>query len=235
MFKMATCADCNEIVSGAFSGDLDRCPTKAEIEATGVLKVAGNYADNQLVNLADISANLNLSITPNSYTAVTEGATFTLNITCNTSWEVTYPTWCNGTTSGTGDASIRVSVASNSGPQRTGNIVITTSGPSQTLPVSQGGKPEIEVYVGDLSSDGTYCDIEATQPLKDELSVEISIVANGNTSKGSVQMLIGARQTRCDIFPPVPDGAAIMSKKINNVNGHSSSPFETDNAVYKWI
>lgn len=54
--KMVTRAECNAIASGAFAGELNRCPTKAEIVATGKFIVAGSYADNQLVKYSDLSA-----------------------------------------------------------------------------------------------------------------------------------------------------------------------------------
>lgn len=54
---IATRGDCNTIVAGAFTGDLTRCPTKAEILATGKLQItnASNYSDNQCVKYSDIT------------------------------------------------------------------------------------------------------------------------------------------------------------------------------------
>lgn len=54
MGKIATKSYCNTIVSGTFSNDLTKCPTKAEIIATGKLIVNGTYDNNQLVQYDDI-------------------------------------------------------------------------------------------------------------------------------------------------------------------------------------
>ncbi|WP_304708957.1 BACON domain-containing protein [uncultured Rikenella sp.] len=145
MNKIATKSDCNGKAPGAFpaTDDLTTCPTKAEIKATGVLDVTGNYADNQCVMLSDIKADFKLTISPTSYTAVIGGGSFTLNITSNTSWSVSYPSWCSGVTSGNGNASITVTVASNANsPARSGNITVrTASGITKSCSVNQSGVP----------------------------------------------------------------------------------------------
>lgn len=53
--KMITRTECNALAPGAFTGELNRCPTKAEIVATGKFIVAGSYANNQLVKHSDLS------------------------------------------------------------------------------------------------------------------------------------------------------------------------------------
>lgn len=60
---IATRANCNTIASGSFSTSLDltKCPTKAEIIATGKLKVSGSYANNQCVRYSDIQPAISLS------------------------------------------------------------------------------------------------------------------------------------------------------------------------------
>lgn len=125
---IATRGDCNGIASGSFADDLTRCPTLAEILATGKLKLnGGSYANNQCVKYSDLAANYQLSVNPTTYTAVIGGGSFTLNITSNTSWTVSYPSWCSGTTYGSGNASITVYVGSNAGnTARSGSIIVTT-------------------------------------------------------------------------------------------------------------
>ena len=53
MGKIATRAYCNTLRPRVFNSELTRCPTKGEIEATG-LTVSSTYAENQLVMEEDI-------------------------------------------------------------------------------------------------------------------------------------------------------------------------------------
>ncbi len=54
--KMITRTECNAMAPGTFTGELNRCATKAEIDATGKFIVSGSYANNQLVKHSDMSA-----------------------------------------------------------------------------------------------------------------------------------------------------------------------------------
>lgn len=60
---IATRANCNTIASGSFSTSLDltKCPTKAEIIATGKLKISGSYDSNQCVHFSVIQPAISLS------------------------------------------------------------------------------------------------------------------------------------------------------------------------------
>lgn len=53
MSKIATREFCNSLRPDVFTSDLNRCPTRSEIEATG-LQVVGSYAPTQLVMEKDI-------------------------------------------------------------------------------------------------------------------------------------------------------------------------------------
>ncbi len=147
MNKIATKADCNKIAPGAFptTDDLTKCPTKAEILGTGILDVTGNYADNQCVMYSNIVTKYSLTISPTSYTAVIGGGSFTLNITCNTTWQVVYPSWCSGPTSGSGNSTITVTVKSNAGnPARSGSITVRVAANEsvfKSCSVNQSGLP----------------------------------------------------------------------------------------------
>lgn len=65
MRKIATRAFCNTLKSSAFSSELTRCPTKNEIELTG-LHIKGVYANNQLVMEEDIIGPATIIIVGNS-------------------------------------------------------------------------------------------------------------------------------------------------------------------------
>ncbi len=80
-----------------------------------------------------------------SFTA--EGGTQNLEITTNTDWEITdYPSWCTITTlSGTGDASVEVTVAENTSESpQTGTITITAGELSETTDVDQAGATPVD-------------------------------------------------------------------------------------------
>lgn len=241
--KTATCADCNAIAPGAFTGNLDRCPTKAEIVASDVLRISGNYADNQLVMLSDISLNIKLVLSPANYTAPISGGSFTLNITCNTAWRVTYPGWCSGTTSGTGNASIRVTVASNANNlSRNGAITVTTAASgnniTKTCSVSQNGLPTIRLNVWGLTFSNT-CEIRASQAILDDMSVHIEIeTSDSGDSTGTAFFEKGESKASASIWPPIFNEENIIrcSVKGINYNGkmYDTSPVTTANAIYTW-
>lgn len=54
MYRIATRAYCNSLVSGAFTSDTLRCPPWSEINATGKFIINGVYATNQLVREIDL-------------------------------------------------------------------------------------------------------------------------------------------------------------------------------------
>ncbi len=238
MFKMATCADCNEIAPNAFTGDLNRCPTKAEIVATGLLLVSGNYADNQLVNLADITANFQLSITPVTQTMVMAGGSFTLNITSNTAWKITCPDWCSvSAASGTGDATVRVTVAANTSGSRSGSIVVTTSGPannvSQTLQIRQSGRPTINIGAYGIDVNNRTMEVSASAAVLDDLSIFVTIYNDSSlvTGNGRGTLKKGARSVLINLTGPMNNPSI---GRITSVNGTSKSPYETTSAIYVW-
>lgn len=187
MNKIATKSDCNGKAPGAFpaTDDLTKCPTKAEIKATGILDVTGNYADNQCVMLSDIVGNFKLTISPTSYTAVIGGGSFTLNITSNTSWTISYPSWCSGRTSGSGNASITVTVASNANsPARSGSITVRATADSSLTrycSVSQSGVP---TYGGRIH---LMVQFENPTPFNCYISGSVDLVMGG-VNLGSVRV-----------------------------------------------
>lgn len=241
MFKMATCADCNAIVPGAFTGELNRCPTKAEIVATGLLLVSGNYANNQLVNLADITANFLLSISPTVQVVAMPGSSFTLNITCNTSWKIAYPSWCSGPTTGTGNASIRVTVASNTGNSRSGSITVTTTAPSEniskTCAVSQSGLPTIRLGVYGLTT-SSICRVTASAAVKDTMMVNVQVNTLDGVSTGSAHFEPGDTEASASIWPIIPDQERVTGYRIENIayngNIYNNPPLTAGNAIYEW-
>lgn len=236
-FKMATCADCNAIAPGAFTGELNRCPTKAEIVATGLLLVSGNYANNQLVSLADITANFLLSISPIVQVVAMPGSSFTLNITSNTSWTVAYPSWCSGTTSGTGNASIRVTVASNTGNSRSGSIVVTTADPannvSQTLQINQSGRSTIRLGAYGIDVDKKQMDVAASDAVSDDLNITVTIYNDSElvVGNGIGTLKKGTRSVLINLTGPMNNPSI---GRITSVNGTSKSPYETTSAIYVW-
>lgn len=236
MFKMATCADCNAIAPGTFAGELNRCPTKAEIVATGLLLVSGNYADNQLVNLADITANFQLSITPVTQVVAMAGGSFNLNITSNTAWKITYPAWCSvSAASGTGNASVRVTVAANTSGSRSGSIVVTTSGPannvSQTLQIRQSGRPTINIGAYGIDVNNRTMQVSASAAVLDDLSIFVTIYNDSSlvTGNGRGTLRKGTRSVLISISGPMNN---VSRGYITSVNGSHQSPYETDNAIY---
>lgn len=55
MYKIASRKDCNNIVAGTYSSDLNRCPIYSELSSNKNFVITGNYADNQLIRLSSIS------------------------------------------------------------------------------------------------------------------------------------------------------------------------------------
>ena len=55
MSKIATWGEVNTLVGSTIGSPANQCPTKAQLAATSRVVIAGSYASNQLVQLADIS------------------------------------------------------------------------------------------------------------------------------------------------------------------------------------
>lgn len=67
MYKIASRKDCNNIVGGTYSSDLNKCPIYSELSSNKNFVIIGNYADNQLIRLSSISKYI--EITTNIRTA----------------------------------------------------------------------------------------------------------------------------------------------------------------------
>ena len=102
-------------------------PTGKDRSAT--LTIQGGNAPSRSVMVTQVKAyeasSLSVNVSSLSFEAKGESKTFT--ISSNTSWTITKPDWCAiSETSGTGNASITVTVAENPNQeQRTGQIVIS--------------------------------------------------------------------------------------------------------------
>lgn len=239
--KMITRAECNALAPGAFTGELNRCPTKAEIVATGKFIISGSYSNNQLVKYGDVSLSTpTLSISPTMQTMVIAGGSFTLNITCNTSWKIAYPSWCSGTTSGTGNASIRVTVTSNTGNSRSGSITVTTTAPSgnvsKTCAVSQNGKPTINIGAYGIDLSRKTMDVAASSVVLDDLDIFVHIWNSSSliTASGSGTLRKGLRSVLINLSGSLPNDGNFTGY-ISSVNGTHVSPYETSNAIYTFI
>ena len=61
MYKIASRKDCNNIVAGTYSSDLNRCPIYSELSSNKNFVISGNYKDNQLIRLSSISKYIELT------------------------------------------------------------------------------------------------------------------------------------------------------------------------------
>ena len=61
MYKIASRKDCNNIVAGTYTEDLNRCPIYSELSSNKNFVISGNYADNQLIRLSSISKYIELT------------------------------------------------------------------------------------------------------------------------------------------------------------------------------
>lgn len=115
---IATRSDCNTIQAGAFSQDLNKCPTRAEIIATGVLSVNGSYAENQEVRFSDIIASASsIRVEPTSYSIGTNGGQFSITVFADADWVLaSYPSqFCTVdiTYGSSGSTTVNVTVSDN--------------------------------------------------------------------------------------------------------------------------
>lgn len=86
--KIATRQDINNLKSGAFSSELNRCPTYSEIMALGGLVINGSWDNNQLVTLSSISVTpVETNITPISYPFIFNSNSYALNTNFNNNEE----------------------------------------------------------------------------------------------------------------------------------------------------
>lgn len=86
---------------------------------------------------------LKLSISPTSLTPPYNGGTYNITVTANTNWTLTAPSWITlSQTTGTGDATVRVTVAANSTVNtRTEYITLSGGGKTARITVTQAGMP----------------------------------------------------------------------------------------------
>lgn len=61
MYKIASRKDCNNIVAGTYTEDLNRCPIYSELSSNKNFVISGNYKDNQLIRLSSISKYIELT------------------------------------------------------------------------------------------------------------------------------------------------------------------------------
>ncbi|GAB6119232.1 BACON domain-containing protein [Dysgonomonas termitidis] len=82
----------------------------------------------------------NISISPTTRSSPAAGETFTITVTSNTSWTVSLPGWCTANVmSGTGNRTVNVTVAGNTGSLRTGTITAVAGTATATCTLAQDG------------------------------------------------------------------------------------------------
>jgi hypothetical protein len=87
-------------------------------------------------------AGATLVVTPTTWTPTFSAMTLTIPVTANSTWIAvsSQPTWLTlSTASGTGNGNVTVSVTQNTGIARTGTVVFTSGGVTQTVTVTQAG------------------------------------------------------------------------------------------------
>lgn len=111
-------------------------------ERNAVLIVSGGKARSVEIRVSQPkgTVELKLSVSTTSLEFESKGETKTFTINANTSWTISKPDWCTvDKTSGTGDATISVTVSENKDKEkRTGNIIINGEGVSPvTITINQ--------------------------------------------------------------------------------------------------
>ena len=111
-------------------------------ERVATLTVSGGKAPSRTVTVTQPkgTGNLKLSVSSTSLEFEAKGETKTFSISTNTSWTISKPDWCTvDNASGTGDATISVTVSENKEKEkRTGNIIINGEGVSPvTITINQ--------------------------------------------------------------------------------------------------
>jgi len=115
-------------------------PNGASEVRTGIVTVIpSDNGTNGLVNVSQQGAVIyTLSISPTVKSSPAAGETFVITVTSNTSWTVSLPGWCTADgAGGTGNGAINVTVAANTGGQRTGNVTVAAGTLTATCAVTQ--------------------------------------------------------------------------------------------------
>ena len=84
-----------------------------------------------------------LDVEPSAITATNEASSYTISVTSDQIWNVTYPNWITGPSSGNGNQNITINVSENSGNTRSDVITFTTTSVTATVEVTQ------DAYEGD--------------------------------------------------------------------------------------
>ena len=84
---------------------------------------------------------VNITVSPESLSFLASGGTKSIQITCNGDWSVYgTPDWCTlSMTSGSGNATIQLTSANNSGAQRTAQLTFTCAGKTAVVIITQAG------------------------------------------------------------------------------------------------
>ena len=82
-----------------------------------------------------------ISVSPTSLSFLSAGGSKDIKISCNGDWSISgQPSWCTpSATTGTGDATIQLTVSANNDAKRTGSLTITCSGMTNTVAIAQLG------------------------------------------------------------------------------------------------
>ncbi len=82
-----------------------------------------------------------ISVSPASLSFLNTGGSKEVKVTCNGDWSLSgQPSWCTPSiTSGTGNATIQLTVSANNDARRTGYLTFTCSGITKSVPISQLG------------------------------------------------------------------------------------------------
>ncbi len=82
-----------------------------------------------------------ISVSPTSLSFLSAGGSKDIKISCNGDWSISgQPSWCTpSATTGTGDATIQLTVSANNDAKRTGSLTITCSGMTKTVSITQIG------------------------------------------------------------------------------------------------
>lgn len=116
----------------------------SDIDRMAILTISGGTAPTQRVTVTQKKAvvQLYMSVDKTSLDFAKEGGSQNLVITSNTQWEISSPSWCTlSTKSGSGNATITISVAKNEKTeQRSDKIIINGEGVS-TVYVDISQKP----------------------------------------------------------------------------------------------
>ncbi len=91
-----------------------------------------------------------ISVSPTSLSFLSTGGSKDIKISCNGDWSISgQSSWCvPSATTGTGDATIQLTVSANNDAKRTGSLTITCSGTTKTVAITQlGGGWQNQAFV----------------------------------------------------------------------------------------